>query len=117
MRLMNKTTNQVLVPKLEKATSFWARSKGLLGRKSLAMNHALWIIRCNSIHTLFMKFPIDVVFVDRHLVVRKVIAQVKPWRVVLPVWRAAHVIEFSPGFLATTPIRIGEQLHVDNSLS
>ncbi len=117
MKLLNKATNQVLVSKLEVAKSFCARSKGLLGRKSLAMDQALYIQRCNSIHTFFMQFPIDVVFVDRKMVVRKVIPEVKPWRLVLPVWRAAHVIEFSSGFLTTNPIRIGEQLHVDHPLS
>ena len=117
MKLYSKNTARTLVPNLEVASTLWPRMKGLLGRKSLAMDRALWIHRCNSIHTFFMNFPIDVVFVDRQMVVRKVYRQVQPNRIVLPVWRASSVIEFSPGFLDSNPISIGEQLHVDHPLS
>jgi uncharacterized membrane protein (UPF0127 family) len=117
MKLMNKTTKQVLIPKLEMAASLWARTKGLIGRDHLPKDQALWILRCNSIHTFFMKFPIDLVFIDRDMIVRKTFKGVGPGRVVLPVWRAKSVIEFSDGFLTNNPISVGEQLHVDNSLS
>jgi uncharacterized membrane protein (UPF0127 family) len=117
MKLLNKTTNKVLVPNLEKASSFWQRSRGLLGRDHLPADRALWIVHCNAIHTFFMRFPIDVVFVDRKMVVRKVMPQVNPWRVTLPVLFARDVIEFPAGFLNNNPIRVGEQLHVDHPLS
>lgn len=117
MKLLNKTTNKILVPKLEKAAGLWARTKGLLGRDHLPSDQALWILHCNAIHTFFMKFPIDVVFVDRQMIVRKVLPEVKPWRMTLPVLRARDVIELPAGFLNNNPIRVGEQLHVDHPLS
>lgn len=117
MRLYSKKTTKTLIPKLEVATSFWARSKGLLGRHELPADQALWIQRCNSIHTFFMKFPIDLVFVDRKMVVKKTMSRVKPNRIVLPVLWASSVIELSPGFLENNPITVGEQLHVDHPLS
>lgn len=110
--LLNKTTQQVLIPRLEVADTFQTRGKGLLGRKSLATDQALWIPRCNSIHTFFMKFAIDCVFVDRHLKVRKVCHDVRPWRLVLPVWGASSVVEMSSGTAQRLNINVGDQLHV-----
>lgn len=116
-KLYSKKTSKTIVPKLEVASALWPRMKGLLGRDQLAPDQALWIHRCNSIHTFFMRFPIDLIFVDRHLVVRKTVKQVPPWRIVLPVWRASSVIELSAGFLDNNPISVGEQLYVDHPLS
>lgn len=116
-RLMNQTSNQTLIPNLEVADTFWTRAKGLLGRKELSSDRALWINPCNSVHTFFMKFAIDLVFVNREMVVVKTIGDVPPGRMVWPVWSASSVIEFRAGFLEQNPIRVGEQLHVDHSLS
>lgn len=102
---------------LEIARNAWSRMRGLLGRDRLDEDHGLWILKCNSIHTFFMKFAIDVVFVDRQQVVRKTIRGVKPGRVVLPVWRANSVIEFAEGFLLKHPLKVGEKLNVDHPIS
>lgn len=108
--------DKVLVDNLVVAETFWSRTKGLLGRKSLPENEALWILRCNSIHTYFMKFPIDVVFVNKKMVVVDM-GTVKPGKLVLPVWRASHVIEFTEGFLKKNPVQVGDVLHVDRTVS
>lgn len=110
--LTNKTTQQILIPRLEVADTFKTRNKGLLGRTSLPFEEALWIHRCNSIHTFFMKMPIDCVFVDRQLKVRKVFHDVLPWRLVLPVWGASSVIEMASGNARRLNINVGDQLHV-----
>ena len=117
MTLTSQRTQKVLIPNLHVAATTWARMQGLIGRSSLPINEALLIPRCNSVHTFFMRFAIDLVFVDAQMVVRKVVPNVKPRRVLLPVWQAKHVIEFSAGFLEINPIQIGERLHVDPSLS
>jgi uncharacterized membrane protein (UPF0127 family) len=116
MKLLNTTAeNKILIDDLKIAETFWARTKGLLGRESLPENEALWILRCNSIHTYFMKFPIDVVFVDKKMVVVD-IGTVKPGKLVLPVWRARSVIEFKAGFVEKNKINKGDVLHVDRTL-
>jgi uncharacterized membrane protein (UPF0127 family) len=112
-----KSANGILVQNLEVAKSFYARSKGLLGRKDLPMDRGLWILRCNSVHTFFMRFPIDLVFLNRKMLVTKVIADVRPGRVVWPVWSASSVIELRAGYLKEHPIRVGEKLNVDSALS
>ena len=108
---------QLLIPRLEIASNLWSRTKGLLGRQNLEADQAMWILRCNSVHTFFMKFTIDLVFVDRDMRVKKTFSRVKPGRIVWPVWGASSVIELSAGFLETNPIHIGDKLNVDHPLS
>ena len=78
----------------EVARTFWQRVIGLMGRKSLPEGEGLLILKCNSIHTCFMRFAIDATFLDRDDNVVKVVRNIRPWR--LWVWggrRAAKVLE------------------------
>lgn len=117
MRLVSKRTNQTLVPNLEVANSLWSRMRGLLGRTELPSDRALYIPRCGSVHTFFMNFPIDLVFVNDRMEVTKLVKHVGPGRLVFAGLRARHVIELSAGFLDINPIQLGEQLHVDHTIS
>lgn len=110
-RLM-KAENQVLVPDLKVANRFWSRLKGLLGTAHLPETEGLWIHRCNSIHTFFMKYPIDCVFVDSSLKVKALVPAVKPGRVVFPISGAESVIELKAGSLETLNLKVGDQLYV-----
>ncbi|MBL7687849.1 MAG: DUF192 domain-containing protein [Bdellovibrionaceae bacterium] len=111
MRLLHNGT--VVVSELEVASSFAQRSKGLLGRASLPENQGLWIKRCNSIHTWFMRFAIDAVFVDSSLHVIHVYRNLPPWRVTLPRLKATSVIEVAAGTLPLT-LNPGDQLYVES---
>jgi uncharacterized protein len=62
------------------ADSAWTRLRGLLGRKGLAPDEGILIRPAGSVHTMFMRFPIDVVFLDRDLRVLKVTRALGPWR-------------------------------------
>ena len=76
------------------ARTLFERIRGLIGVKSLPPGEGLLILRCNSIHTFFMSFPIDAVFLDRNDRVVKVVRNIRPWRFF--VWggfRAATVLE------------------------
>ena len=78
----------------EVAETFAERARGLIGRDSLAEGSGLLIPRCSCIHTLFMRFPIDATFLDRHGKVVKTVRGVRPWRFF--VWggfRASQVLE------------------------
>src|SRR5437762_12292159 len=59
-----------------------ARMRGLLGRDGLGEGEGLLLRPASSVHTFFMRFPIDVVFLDRHGVVKRVAEHVRPWRTV-----------------------------------
>jgi uncharacterized membrane protein (UPF0127 family) len=75
----NVTRGTMLAARLEKARTGAARRKGLLGRESLLPGEGLWIAPCESVHTFFMRFPIDLVYLDRKLQVRKVRHCVGAW--------------------------------------
>jgi uncharacterized membrane protein (UPF0127 family) len=114
---MNAATKQTLIPKLEVASTFFTRAKGLLGRDSMNESEALWISPCNNIHTFFMRFAIDLIFLNRDLVVTKTVPNVTPGRLVFASWKTASVIELKAGFLEKNPVQVGDRLHVDTALS
>ena len=90
------------------------RLKGLLGTSHLLANQGLWIKKCNSIHTFFMRYPIDCIFLDSQLRVQKVVVNVTPWKIVWPVRKANSVIELPAHTVSLTKTEIGDQLHVGN---
>ena len=78
----------------EVARSFRARLKGLIGRQSLPPGRGLLILKCNAIHTFFMRFPIDATFYDREDRVVRIVRNIRPWRLfVWGGWRAVKVLE------------------------
>ena len=76
------------------AETFWERARGLIGRPAPASGRGLLIPRCNAIHTLFMRYPIDATFLDRRGRVVKCVRNLRPWRLfVWGGWRARQVLE------------------------
>ncbi len=76
------------------AVKFWDRLKGLIGSKPLPPGEGMIFPNCNAIHTLFMSYPIDVVFLNREYQVVKVVKQVKPWQpFIWGGWQATQVLE------------------------
>jgi uncharacterized membrane protein (UPF0127 family) len=75
----NLSTGEVVAAPLEYATSAWARFRGLMLRRSLPAGTGLLIQRCSSIHMMFMRFPIDAVFLDERGRVTNVSRAVRPW--------------------------------------
>ncbi len=92
---------------LEWATTFRQRSRGLLGRTGI--EGAILLAPVRSVHTLGMRFPIDVAFCDRDLVVLRTSCLV-PNRVSPPVWRARSVIEAEAGAFERWDLRVGDRL-------
>ena len=74
------TSRTVLAERLERAQSFWQRFFGLMGRRALKRGTGLYLERCSAIHTHFMRFPIDVIFVGEGGEVRRVVHSMPPWR-------------------------------------
>jgi len=90
------------------------RMKGLLGRKSLEAGEGLLIRPTSSIHMFFMRFPIDAVFLDRELAVRKVVPDLKPWRIAFA-RGAKSVVELSAGEAAHRGIAPGDRLRMEEA--
>jgi len=112
MRLYNATRGRWLAVELRVASGFFSRLIGLLGRRSLPDEQGLLIAPCDSIHTIGMRFPIDVVFLDRRGQVLRVVEALKPWRVILPVKRAAQVIELPAYTVRKSGTEVGDQLEL-----
>ena len=77
---------------LVQADTFIARLLGLLGKRTIEPSHALWLKPCSGVHTFGMQFSIGVFFIDKHGVIVKTIAQLKPNRIAL-CWQAKSVVE------------------------
>src|SRR4051812_36306182 len=89
------------------------RMKGLLGRKSLDAGEGLLIRPASSIHMFFMRFPIDAVFLDRNLAVRKLVPDLKPWRVAVA-RGAKSVVELPAGEADRRGIAPGDRLTMED---
>lgn len=107
--LVNTRTGAVLAERVEVANTRATRRKGLLGRDSLARGSALVITFCNAVHTIGMRFAIDVVFVDRNGTVRRIARDLEPWRLAVSPF-AAVAIEWERGNLPPDGVRVNDQL-------
>ncbi len=94
------------------AATFVTRLKGLLGRSGLEPGEGLLIRRTSSIHMFFMRFAIDAVFLDKDLVVRKVVPELRPWRMAFA-RGAKSVIELPAGEAARRGLSVGERLSLE----
>ncbi|WP_073946227.1 DUF192 domain-containing protein [Streptomyces kebangsaanensis] len=108
-RLIVHGSPPVTVP-LELATSYRARTRGLLGRDSVS--GAILLSPANSIHTFRMRIPIDVAYLDRHLRVLAVVTM-PPGRLGLPRLRSRHVLESAAGAMTGWGLRAGVRVEVE----
>lgn len=108
--LRNARTGELLAAQVEVAGSFWQRFLGLMGRKALPQGAALYIPRCQSIHSAFMRFAFDAAFIDKRGAVVHLIHAMRPWRVSRLVLGAEGVVELPAGVLQTTATQLGDTL-------
>jgi uncharacterized membrane protein (UPF0127 family) len=112
LQVRNTTRGTVLATALEVADTGAKRSKGLLGRSGLDAGGGLWIVPCESVHTFFMKFPIDLVYLDKKNRVRKVRNSVPAWR--MSVCLSAHsILELPAGTIRATQTQPGDMIAFD----
>ena len=112
-RAVHERTGKLLADDLEVERSLVGRTVGLMFRRSLEPGQGMWINPCNGIHMLFMKFPIDAVFLDSRDRIRKVYPKVHPWwGVVWFVWGAHSVLELPPGSTADLGLKRGDQIAI-----
>jgi uncharacterized membrane protein (UPF0127 family) len=107
--LRHAQSGAVVAARIELAIDSTGRRRGLLGRASLPSGDALVIAPCGGIHTFFMRFPIDVAFVDRQGKLVGVHKYLKPWRIALSL-SAFAVVELSAGALDRAQLAQGDRL-------
>ena len=108
----NLTRDAVLGDAIEVADTSGKRRVGLLKHKGLGPGEGLWIVPCESVHTFFMKFPIDLVYVDKKRRVRKVRRAVPPWRLSLCL-NAHSILELPAGTVEQTGTQQGDELVIE----
>ena len=113
MRILNVTRKNELAARATIARSFWQRLVGLLGHSSLPPGEGLVLESCSSVHTAFMRFPIDVVTIDGSGKVTKLVANLKPFRVSGTFPAKRTVIELPSGTIADTATAAGDQLLIE----
>jgi hypothetical protein len=105
--ILNVTRNTQIANRAEVAGSGMKRSKGLLGRKGLDAGEGMWIVPCEAVHTFFMQFPLDLIYLDKKNRIRKVKSNVRPWR--LSVCLSAHsIIELPVGAIRDSQSHSGD---------
>ena len=110
--MRNETRKSVLAEAAELANTSATRRTGLLKHERLEPGDGLWIVPCESVHTFFMKFPIDLVYLDKRRKVRKVRHAVPAWR--LSACLSAHsVLELPAGTVERTGTAVGDELAMD----
>lgn len=115
--IVNRSRNTVVGERIEVADTFLSRLVGLLGRSRLLPGYGLLIRPSSGVHTFGMRFPIDVVALDRQLRVLAVWQNLRPWRTTAVKWKTHCVLELAGGHLKTCPIEAGDQLEIASEVN
>lgn len=110
--LVSKTTGKTVVAQLRIADGFWSRLVGLQFRRPLPSGAALLLVPCNSVHTCFVRFPVDVVFLDGNGSVLAVRRSLRPWRLAWGPRKSHAALEVLAGSADVQP---GEKLRLEPS--
>ena len=109
--LVNERTRKLVGEQVEIADTRRTRRRGLLGRAQFADGEALMLIPCFAVHTAFMRFAIDLIFLDRDGCVIRTVSRLRPWRMAMA-WRARSVIELPAGRLERCEVQPGDRVYL-----
>lgn len=104
-----EAASAIMLEQVWQAESVWERGRGLLGRAPLDWGQGFWIEPCSSVHTIGMGYPLDLAFLDAQGVIRKLVRDVRPWRMA-SAWHARTTLEMRSGQLDRCAWRVGDRL-------
>lgn len=113
-KLIHKKNRQIIAFDLKTAKSIRERVKGLIGQKDLRKGEAFFIPSCPSIHTFFMKFPIDVIFTDKKFQVVALFENVPSGKILFGGWKSQNAFEIKVGQIQAHKIKKGDLLYVEH---
>lgn len=102
--------NRVNLPKIKRANDPLSIGLGVIGWKSFGELNGLLLSNTNSVHTFFVKFPLDLVFLDKGMRVLQLTHNLKPLRISPIVWQAKYVLEMPTGSIEKFSIEVGNQI-------
>ncbi len=110
MKIIHQKTNTVLGKNLVRATSFWRRLRGYMFYESPKLHFdGLFFPHSRSAHNFFVRFPIDVVFIDENWEIVKILRGFRPWRFSGMYFNATHMLEFPAGTVEPS-VSVGDKL-------
>ncbi|HEY3302399.1 MAG TPA: DUF192 domain-containing protein [Candidatus Binatia bacterium] len=117
MPIINLDKNTWLATKVRKADSFLTRLVGLIKRNKLGPEEALWLIPSKGVHTVGMKFPIDVIFLDKNYKVVDVVPAMVPYRATKIHLTAYSALELPKGAIGKSRTEPGDRLDISQAES
>src|SRR5262249_36812472 len=108
MKIYHRATGRCLSEQVVIANTFFKRLRGLMFRRRLSPDEALWLRPCNGVHTFWMLFAIDVIFLDREMRIVKLVENMRPFRVTMPNLAAKSVIEMSAHKISQAELNVGD---------
>jgi uncharacterized membrane protein (UPF0127 family) len=112
--VFKEASGEQVATDVEVANSMWSRFWGLMFRGGLRDDSAMLIDPCSSIHTIFMRFPIDAVFLDKSDVIKKIAPCVKPYRATMG-GGGKKVLEMPCGAAERAGLEVGDRLRYEES--
>lgn len=116
MKLINRTNNNIIVNKVRFADTFLSRLVGLIGKREF-IDQALILKGTQQIHTFFMKFPIDLIYLSKKWEVIGMISPLPPFHISPRIQETHMVVELPRGMIRTSETKVGDHLIVSNQLS
>ena len=113
MLARNATRGTVLAEDVRVARSWWARLRGLMLSPPMPRGQGLLIERCRSIHTHFMRFAMDALFLDEEGSAVAVVKEMRPWRIGRYYRGARDVLELPAGVLSATATQVGDRIRLE----
>ena len=113
-RVVIRDNGRILLDKAEVALGGWERTRGLMGRKGLRPSEGLLIPHCRAVHTFFMLFPIDVVYLSKENCVAKIVDELPSCRLSACL-RARSVLEMPAGWARKAGLRAGHALAFEDT--
>jgi uncharacterized membrane protein (UPF0127 family) len=113
LRVRNLSRDADLAVRATVADNFWRRLRGLLGRERLEAGDGLVIVPCTSVHMLGMRFPLDVLHLDRSGTVLRALSALRPGQFGPMVWRSHVAVELPAGTIAATGTVAGDQVTLE----
>ena len=120
LRAQNVTRSATLGDRIEVAADFWGKFMGHMGRPAIGVGEGLWLPGANGIHMMFMRFPIDAVFMGPERDGERVVLAVRPslpiWRGIVPLIRGAKgCLELPVGAIERSGTRVGDRVVLERA--
>jgi len=110
MRITNRTRQTILGATVEPADTFWRRLRGYIGRPEPKRGEGILLVECDAIHTWWMAFDLDVLFLDERGGVLDLVRSLGPWKRTRRVSGARYVLEVPPGTIDRSGTQVGDEL-------